>query len=80
MNINGREYSLIRGSDIERNGMYLELYDAPEPNGNPIAEWFYSDTDGSLSFTPYRDEISDSALAWFRKEAARLLPPTDGTV
>jgi hypothetical protein len=76
MIINGRNYSLIMGSDLERNGMFLELYDAIEPNGDPIAECFYSDIDDALSVTTYADSISNEVLAWLRSEGARRLPPS----
>ena len=53
MNIEGHEYMVLRGSDTERDGMFLELYLGREPNGKPLAECFYSDADGSMSLTIY---------------------------
>ncbi len=76
MNIHDREYSLLVGSDVQRDGMFLELYDGPEPNGSPLAECFYSDVDGSFALTIYGNQVSDAALAWLRTEAERRLPPT----
>jgi hypothetical protein len=79
MNIDGQEYMVIRGSDLERDGMFLELYLGREPNGMPVAECFYSDADRSLSLTVYEGSTPEAALAWLEKEGARWLPPEDRT-
>ena len=79
MNIDGREYTVLMGSDVDRDGMFLELYLGREPKGEPLAECFYSDVDGSLSLTVYRRNTSDAALAWLEQEGARRLPPGDRT-
>ena len=44
------DYTLIRGSDIKRDGMYLEL----QKNGTVIAEVFFSDSDQSMIVTHSR--------------------------
>jgi hypothetical protein len=79
MKIQGRDYSLVMGSDLERDGMFLELYAGPEAGGSPIAECFYSDVDGSLSVTEYQRGLPSTALDWLRSEGARRLPPTGRT-
>ena len=80
MNINGQWYSLLRGSDIKRDGMFLELYARADPyDGSLLAECFCSDVDGSMQLTEYAAGVSISALAWLQSEAARLLPPTRDT-
>jgi hypothetical protein len=80
MIIEGRPYSLLMGSDVSGDGMYLELYEGTASNGSPIADCYYSDKDGSLSVKTYTPNISDAALAWLRSEGARRLPPSDRTV
>jgi hypothetical protein len=79
MNIQGREYSVVMGSDLERDGMFLELYEGPESNGSPVAECFYSDADGSLSLTAHQRGVPGAALDWLRSEGARRLPPSGRT-
>jgi hypothetical protein len=79
MMIQGREYSLIMGSDLERDGMFLELYEGTQPNGSPQAEYFYSDADGSFSLTVYDGAVPEPALEWLRNEGARRLPASDST-
>jgi len=73
--IHGNEYSLLLGSDRERDGMFLELYAGHEPSGEPLAECFYSDGDGSLTLTEYARAVPQAALAWLRSEGARRLAP-----
>jgi hypothetical protein len=73
--IQGREYSLILGSDVDRDGMYLELYAGSNANGSPLADYFYSDQDGSFSLTVYAPSVPADALAWLRSEGDRRLPP-----
>jgi hypothetical protein len=79
MMIQGREYSLIMGSDLERDGMFLELYEGTQANGLPRAEYLYSDADGSFSLTVYDDSVPEPALEWLRSEGARRLPAPDST-
>jgi hypothetical protein len=79
MTIQGREYCIVMGSDLERDGMFLELYAGPEPDGCPIAECFYSDADGSLSVMEYQRGVPGAALDWLRGEGGRRLPPTGRT-
>ena len=79
MKIEGHEYTVLKGSDIERDGMFLELYLGREPKGRPLAECFYADADGSLSVTVYEARVPGAALAWLEGEGARMLPPDDRT-
>jgi len=77
MNIEGQEYVFIRGSDLERDGMFLELYLDRDPNGRPLAECFYSDADGSMTLTVFESSTPEAALVWLKKEGVRWLPPED---
>ena len=80
MRIEGHEYSVLMGSDLERDGMYLELYDGADACGSPVAECFYSDLDGSMSITEYQRGVARAALEWLSEEGARRLPPSERTV
>jgi hypothetical protein len=67
-------YETVMGSDVTRDGMFLELWDIGPPR--EFALWaFYSDTDGSFEFTRYRADVPDEVEAWFHLEAKRRLPP-----
>jgi hypothetical protein len=75
MIIDGRDYVVVMGSDLERDGLFLELYLGTD-RGRPMAECFYSDRDGSLTLTEYVPGVPDAALTWLHSEGTRRLPPT----
>jgi hypothetical protein len=65
--LHGERYETIMGSDVARDGMFLDLRDRPS---NDLALWaFYSDADGSFAFTRYRADVPPEMEAWFRQEA-----------
>lgn len=67
------QYEIVMGSDVPRNGMFLELWDRPSDR---LALWaFFSDIDGSFEFTRYRADVPSEVEAWFQAEARRRLPP-----
>ena len=69
----GNHYEVIRGSDTQRDGMFLELWDRTT---HALAlEVFYSDADGTFSITRYRNDVPAEVESWFQQEARRLLPP-----
>ena len=66
-------YETIVGSDVARDGMFLELWDRPS---SELALWaFFSDADGSFEVTRYRADVPPKVEAWFQAEARRRLPP-----
>lgn len=75
MIIEGRQYSVVMGSDLERDGMFLELYLGADYATDPIAECFYSDRDASITLTEYVPGVAVAALTWLHSEAAHRLPP-----
>jgi hypothetical protein len=80
MEFDDRTYETTMGSDLDRDGMFLELDEVTVGGRETLAEWFYSDVDGSMEFTEYTGGIPDAVLEWFRAEAARRLPPNAGAV
>jgi hypothetical protein len=70
--IAGRRYEMIVGTDVAtRDGEFLELYDGEEQ----VLEVFYSDIDGSTTFTAYRQDLPLLVVEWAIAEAkARLTP------
>ena len=70
----GERYETIMGSDVARDGMFLELWDRP---ANELALWaFFSDADELFEFTRYRADVPPEVEAWFQQEARRRLPPS----
>ena len=70
-----KRYETIMGSDVHRDGMFLELRERSRPL--ELALWaFYSDVDGTFEFERYRDDVPPEVEAWFHHEARRRLPPS----
>ena len=46
---NGHTYRVVRGSDLQHDGMYLELWSAKHPE-KQLCEVFYSDITLSMAF------------------------------
>ncbi len=71
-------YETVMGSDVARDGMYLELWVCGA--SRELALWaFYSDADGSFEFTRYQTDVPPEIEAWFHQEAKRRLPPKSAT-
>jgi hypothetical protein len=71
----GRQYELIRASDIERDGMWLELYDLTANERPEVLDAFYSDATGEMSFTANAPDLPFELVEWFVARARELLPP-----
>ncbi|MEI7188394.1 hypothetical protein [Dickeya dianthicola] len=69
------KYELTRGSDIIRDGMFLELSEAGTSPLRQIAEIFYSDVTHEFFLTCYEENIPLDAIEELLSEAKKLLPP-----
>jgi hypothetical protein len=56
----GRTYKAVLGSDVSRDGMYLEVANG---TGEVIAEVLYSDTAGDMTLSTFGSSIGEPALA-----------------
>lgn len=70
------KYHLSRGSDVIRDGMFLELSEAGTAPLKQIAEVFYSDVTHEFSFSCYEGGIPLEEIEKLIHEAKKLLPPT----
>jgi len=70
----GRPYQLLFGSDVQRDGVYLELNDVSGASPVVVLFAFYSDADGRMTFSAYREDVPFEAVEWFTAEARRRLP------
>jgi hypothetical protein len=68
-----RRFGLIRGSDLQRDGMYLELSESGA--GKAVAEVFYSDETGRMRFSAYEEDIPLEAIELLIERSKQLLPP-----
>lgn len=75
MELQGRSFSFVVGSDVHRDGMY---YEASEPvSGKPVvvAEVFYSDESRQMTFTTFVPDLPVELVAHMIEQAqARLVP------
>ena len=72
--IGERNFETIRGSDIERDGMYLELREVGVKDG--IAEIFYSDQTRDFIVNTFGNDIPLDAMEWMIVRAKQDLPST----
>ncbi|MEQ5122165.1 hypothetical protein [Morganella morganii] len=71
---NGTRYEIIRGSDIVRDGMYLELRLPDTSPVEQLAEIFYSDVTHEFSISILADNLQLSIIERLVAEAKVLLP------
>ena len=60
--IGKRTFETVRGSDIHRDGMYLELSETGGEQG--IAEIFYSDQTGDFTVNTFGNDIPLEVIEW----------------
>ena len=73
---NGQIYRVIRGSDVERDGMFLELWSAKQPE-RPLCEVFYSDISHTFAFACFdQEDIPLEVLEEYLRQSRSLLQPT----
>lgn len=71
----GRRYEVLLGSDVQNDGMYLEMSDVTDGAPEVVLFAFYSDSDGHMTFSAYREELPFAAVEWFLSEAKQRLSP-----
>lgn len=71
------EYELTRGSDIVRDGMYLELTMANTDPVLQLAEVFYSDVTHQFTLTCFEPNLPLEVIETLIEQAKKLLPPIE---
>lgn len=74
MDVQGRRFELTMASDVQADGMWLELDEMRGEDRESAAAVFYSDADGTMTFTGYQDGLPLAAIEWLVAEARRRLP------
>jgi len=69
----GRRYGCIRGSDIHRDGMYLEITDLLDEH--VVLEIFYSDQNHQMTFQAFATDLPLELVEWAVATAKWSLPP-----
>jgi len=62
--IGDRKYEILFGSDVLRDGVFLELSEYCDRTRNLLAEVFCYDEIGRLVFTAFEPEIPYSLVKW----------------
>lgn len=80
MDVYGRQFELTLASDLQADGMHLELDELTSGTRVTVASVFYSDVDGSMSFSGYAPDLPLGAIEWLIEEAQKRLPPSSPAV
>jgi len=72
----GKQYEIIKGSDVLRDGVYVELSDITDKdNRKYLLEIFHSDANGTELFSSEKMEIPYNILLETIKLAEKWLDP-----
>lgn len=72
---NGQSYGVVRGSDVQRDGMFLELWSANHPE-KQLCEVFYSDVTHAMAFACFdKEDIPLEVLEEYLRQSRYLLTP-----
>ena len=69
------DYVTAVGSDVARDGFYIELCESTAQGPKLVAEAFWSDATGEFSVTLAQSEVPFSVLEAFIAEARERVPP-----
>jgi hypothetical protein len=75
IDIAGREFSFVVGSDVQRDGMYLEVAERKDGAEVVVAEVFYSDIDHRMTFTSFLSDLPFEVIEYLGESARRRLTP-----
>ncbi|HET6941356.1 MAG TPA: hypothetical protein VFH89_04250 [Sphingomicrobium sp.] len=71
--IAGQNYHAVIGSDLDRDGMFLEVTDGAS---SLVAILFYSDRNSEMTLTAHRPDIPLALIEWMVDEGKKRLSPT----
>jgi hypothetical protein len=69
----GVSYQCVLGSDLDRDGMYLELSEVV--TGEIVAEIFYSDQTHQMVLNAFKKALPLELVEWLVGQAKTDLPP-----
>jgi hypothetical protein len=77
--IAGIEYEFTRGSDVDRDGMFLEAAVVGASPPRTVAEIFYSDKTGCFSVSCFEDNVPVELIEYMIEDGHKCLPPASQT-
>ena len=79
IDIQDRKFSIIRGSDVERDGMYLEVNEKTSDRERVVIEIFYSDESGKMTFSAFDKDLPFELVETVTGMARESLAPISVT-
>lgn len=76
--IGDRTYEILFVSDVQRDGVFLELSECTSRTRNVLAEVFFYDEIGRVVFTAFEPDIPYSLVKWLHDAVMREGWPVDG--
>jgi hypothetical protein len=76
--IDGVHYSFTMGSDVDRDGMFLEATIEGQPT-RAVAEVFYSDATAKFTVSCFEESVPMGLLEYMVAEGRKRLPPSKAT-
>jgi len=76
LNIAGIEYSFTRGSDVNRDGMFLEATVVGSSPSRTVAEIFYSDKTGQFAVSCFEENVPLELIEFMIEDSRECLPPS----
>jgi hypothetical protein len=77
VNIAGAEYSFTRGSDVARDGMFIEAEVSGALKRRTVAELFYSDETGQFFVSCFEEGVPLELIEYLIAEGRKCLPPAE---
>lgn len=76
--LGGQTFEFVRGSDVDRDGFYVEAISPNAPAGECVAELFYSDKDGGITFTAFQPNLPIELIEYMVTEGRKSIVPVKG--
>jgi len=75
MRLGEQEYKFTRGSDVKRDGMFIEAEVVVPGANRVVAEIFYSDGTDRFSLSCFEENVPLEVIDYLIAEGRRWLPP-----
>ncbi len=72
----GARYTTLKASDVQRDGIALELHLTVQGQDSVVAEVFYSDADGTWTINTFDCDVPLELIEEFIAEAKQRLTPS----
>jgi hypothetical protein len=77
ISVAGRDYEILFGSDIIRDGFYAEVSDVTGGDRTPVLEAFHSDQTGEITLSAFRESLPIKLVDELITVCKQRLPPSE---